>query len=48
MTNNLDINSCSFFNSLTLPIKLVFNPIDSSCEKYYAIYKIGDDLRVSQ
>ncbi|CAF4458276.1 unnamed protein product [Rotaria socialis] len=48
MTNSLDINSCSFFNSLTLPIKLVFNPIDSSCEKYYAIYKIGDDLRQDQ
>ena len=47
MTNSLDINSCSFFNSLTIPIKLVFNPIDSSCEKYYSIYKIGDDLRVS-
>jgi hypothetical protein len=48
MTNNLDINSCSFFNSLTVPIKLVFNPIDSSCEKYYSIYKIGDDLRVNK
>jgi len=47
MTNSLDINSCSFYNSLTVPIKLVFNPIDSSCEKYYSIYKIGDDLRVS-
>ncbi|CAF3475281.1 unnamed protein product [Rotaria sordida] len=48
MTNNIDINSCSFFNSLTVPIKLVFNPIDSSCEKYYSIYKIGDDLRQDQ
>ena len=48
MTNSLDISSCSFFNSLTVPIKLVFNPTDSSCEKYYAIYKIGDDLRVSR
>ena len=48
MSNSLDISSCSFFNSLTVPIKLVFNPTDSSCEKYYAIYKIGDDLRVSQ
>jgi phosphatidylinositol-4-phosphate 3-kinase len=47
LTNSLDVNSCSFFNSLTVPIKLVFNPIDSSCEKYYSIYKIGDDLRVS-
>jgi len=46
ITNNIDINSCSIFNSLTLPVKLVFNPIDLSCEKYYSIYKIGDDLRV--
>ena len=48
VTNSLDINSCSFYNSLTVPIKLVFNPIDSSCEKYYSIYKIGDDLRQDQ
>ena len=48
MTNSLDINSCSFYNSLTVPIKLVFNPIDSSCDKYYSIYKIGDDLRVNK
>ncbi|CAF0889442.1 unnamed protein product [Adineta steineri] len=48
MTNSLDVNSCSFYNSLTVPIKLVFNPIDSSCEKYYSIYKIGDDLRQDQ
>lgn len=46
LTNNIDISSCSIFTSLTLPVKLVFNPINSSCEKYYSIYKIGDDLRV--
>lgn len=48
LTNNLDISSCSFYNSLTVPLKLVFNPTDSSCEKYYSIYKIGDDLRQDQ
>jgi phosphatidylinositol-4-phosphate 3-kinase len=47
-TNNIDINSCSIFNSLTLPIKIVFNSIDLSCEKYYSIFKIGDDLRQDQ
>jgi hypothetical protein len=46
-TNSIDINSCSIYNSLTLPVKFVFNPIDLSGEKYYSIYKIGDDLRVS-
>lgn len=48
LTKNLDISSCSFYNSLTVPLKLVFNPIDSSGEKYYSIYKIGDDLRQDQ
>lgn len=48
MTNGIDVNSCSFYNSLTVPIKLIFNPIDSSCEKYSSIYKIGDDLRQDQ
>jgi len=47
-TNNIDINSCSIFNSLTLPIKIVFNSIDLLGEKYYSIYKIGDDLRQDQ
>jgi hypothetical protein len=46
LTNSIDINSCSIFSSLRLPVKLVFNPIDLSCEKYYSMYKIGDDLRV--
>jgi phosphatidylinositol-4-phosphate 3-kinase len=48
LTNNIDVNSCSIFNSLTLPVKLIFNPIDYSGEKYYSIYKIGDDLRQDQ
>ena len=46
LTNHIDIHSCSIFNSLTTPMKLVFNPIDSSEVKYFSIYKIGDDLRV--
>ncbi|CAF0886366.1 unnamed protein product [Rotaria sp. Silwood1] len=48
ITNNIDIKSCSIFHSLTSPFKLVFNSIDLSCEKYYSIYKIGDDLRQDQ
>jgi phosphatidylinositol-4-phosphate 3-kinase len=47
-TNYIDINSCSIFNSVTLPVKLVFNPTDLSGEKYFSIYKIGDDLRQDQ
>ncbi|CAF0997755.1 unnamed protein product [Rotaria sordida] len=48
ITNNIDIKSCSIFHSLTCPMKLVFNSIDLSSEKYYSIYKIGDDLRQDQ
>jgi phosphatidylinositol-4-phosphate 3-kinase len=47
MTNSIDISACSIFSSFTLPVKLVFNPVDASGEKYSSIYKIGDDLRVS-
>ena len=46
LTNNIDLNSCSVFSSGTSPMKIVFNPIDTSGEKYYSIYKVGDDLRV--
>ncbi|CAF4197511.1 unnamed protein product, partial [Rotaria sp. Silwood2] len=48
VTNRIDFNSCSTFHSLTCPTKLVFNSIDLSSEKYYSIYKIGDDLRKDQ
>ncbi|CAF0721214.1 unnamed protein product [Didymodactylos carnosus] len=48
MSNGLDIQSCTYFKSLTSPLKLVFNPIDSACDKYYSIYKNGDDLRQDQ
>lgn len=47
ITSSIDVKSCSIFSSLTTPVKLVFNPVASSGEKYYSIYKIGDDLRVS-
>ena len=47
LTNSIDISSCSIFDSFTLPIKLVFNPLNHFSEKYSSIYKIGDDLRVS-
>ncbi|CAF0926564.1 unnamed protein product [Adineta steineri] len=47
-TNDIDIHSCSIFTSLTSPIKLVFNSIETFGENYQAIYKIGDDLRQDQ
>ena len=47
ITNSIDISACSIYSSFTLPIKLVFNPVNAAGEKYSSIYKIGDDLRVS-
>ncbi|XP_074597664.1 phosphatidylinositol-4-phosphate 3-kinase catalytic subunit Pi3K68D [Brevipalpus obovatus] len=44
----VDIESCSYFNSNTLPLKLVFksHPKDTaSSSQIEAIYKVGDDLR---
>ena len=46
LTNSIDLNSCTVFSSGTSPMKIVFNPIDPSGEKYFSIYKVGDDLRV--
>ena len=46
ITENIDVQSCSVFNSFTTPIKLIFNSIDSFGDKYSTIYKVGDDLRV--
>jgi phosphatidylinositol-4-phosphate 3-kinase len=47
ISNGIDISSCSIFHSLTTPIKIVFNPMNSLSEKYSSIFKIGDDIRVS-
>ena len=47
VAKSIDIESCSIFSSFTSPMKLAFNPVDSHGDKYYSIYKIGEDLRVS-
>lgn len=41
----IDIKSCSYINSFTVPLKLVFKNSDASANSFYTIYKIGDDLR---
>lgn len=41
----IDIKSCSFINSFTMPLKLVFKNFETTANSFYTIYKIGDDLR---
>ncbi|RWS05589.1 phosphatidylinositol 4-phosphate 3-kinase C2 domain-containing subunit alpha-like protein [Dinothrombium tinctorium] len=43
----LDVKSCSYFTSNTLPLKLVFKSFEtkSALSSMEAIYKVGDDLR---
>lgn len=41
----IDVKSCSYFTSNTLPLKLVFRSSESSGKCIEAIYKVGDDLR---
>lgn len=47
ITNGFDLSSCSIFDSFTVPMKLVFQSVNNFGENYSSIYKIGDDLRVS-
>uniref|UniRef100_A0A6G1SG77 Phosphatidylinositol 4-phosphate 3-kinase C2 domain-containing subunit alpha n=1 Tax=Aceria tosichella TaxID=561515 RepID=A0A6G1SG77_9ACAR len=48
---DIDIRSCSYFPSNTLPLKLAFRSCEESCRKqikfysYDTIFKMGDDLR---
>lgn len=41
----IDIKSCSYISSFTVPLKLVFKNSDITANSFYTIYKIGDDLR---
>jgi phosphatidylinositol kinase/protein kinase (PI-3 family) len=47
-TKDIDIKSCSYINSFTVPLKLIFKNLDSTASSFYTIYKIGDDLRQDQ
>lgn len=48
---DIDIKSCSYFTSNTLPLRLAFRSCEESCKRtvkfhtYETIFKIGDDLR---
>ncbi|XP_052799554.1 phosphatidylinositol 4-phosphate 3-kinase C2 domain-containing subunit beta-like isoform X2 [Mya arenaria] len=41
----IDMNSCSFFTSNALPLKLVFKNATEAMGQVYAMFKAGDDLR---
>ena len=45
MVNGVDVKTCSYFNSNTFPLKLVFTSRESDGGVIKAIYKVGDDLR---
>lgn len=41
----IDVKSCSYFTSNTLPLKLVFHTPEMTGTNNEAIFKVGDDLR---
>lgn len=41
----IDVKSCSYFTSNTLPLKLVYRSAEANAKPLQAIYKVGDDLR---
>ncbi|XP_052235355.1 phosphatidylinositol 4-phosphate 3-kinase C2 domain-containing subunit beta-like isoform X2 [Dreissena polymorpha] len=43
--SGIDMNSCSFFNSNAVPLKLVFRNCTENVGNVYAMFKVGDDLR---
>ncbi|OQV22471.1 Phosphatidylinositol 4-phosphate 3-kinase C2 domain-containing subunit alpha [Hypsibius exemplaris] len=45
---DLDISSCCYFPSMTVPIKLSFKSLDVDSDSINVIYKVGDDLRQDQ
>ena len=45
---DLDVGSCCYFPSMTVPIKLSFKGVDADSDLIHVIYKVGDDLRQDQ
>lgn len=45
---DIDVASCGYFPSMTVPIKLSFKSIDADADLIHVIYKCGDDLRQDQ
>ncbi|KAK3611626.1 hypothetical protein CHS0354_018322 [Potamilus streckersoni] len=43
--SGIDLQSCSYFSSNALPLKLVFKNAHSTAGAVYAMFKVGDDLR---
>lgn len=42
--NGLDLKLCTYFNSFTLPLKLVFKNIEAGAPNHYLMYKVGPYL----
>ncbi|XP_060563765.1 phosphatidylinositol 4-phosphate 3-kinase C2 domain-containing subunit beta-like isoform X2 [Ruditapes philippinarum] len=43
--SGIEMNSCSFFTSNAVPLKLVFKNATENVGPVYAMFKVGDDLR---
>lgn len=41
----LDTKLCTYYNSFTTPLRLVFSNADEAAGGHYLMYKIGDDIR---
>ncbi|XP_064480154.1 phosphatidylinositol 4-phosphate 3-kinase C2 domain-containing subunit alpha-like [Ornithodoros turicata] len=41
----IDVKSCSYFTSNTLPLKIVYRSTEANAKMLQTIYKVGDDLR---
>lgn len=39
--NGLDLNLCTYFNSFTVPLKLVFRSVEVGAPNHYLMYKVG-------
>ena len=38
--NGLDLKLCTYFNSFTVPLKLVFKSVEAGAPNHYIMYKV--------
>ena len=43
--DTLDLKLCTYFNSFTVPLKLVFKNVEHGARNHYLMYKVG--IRIS-
>ena len=45
VVSGVEVRSCAYYNSFTVPLKLAFHSAEPNTEYINAIFKVGDDLR---